>query len=383
VPLDGLAQRACLGVLLGVFVAVRTHALETATQSQARLTGTAVTATNYMAGYLWEQSAPGTLYGPYAGLAFKQKLYASFMADLSLHAFATSASDNGVAFFLDRAEASWHGPWLTLAGGRREVGAYLSPSEYFGSYLTMGERTVDMASATLPFRIFADVPDADASVTAPYNAFSLVYVPNLLSAAKTTLNGYEGIVLGQLRVKFGVGGSSSDLILNYSRGLQETFLYSSLSEAGGLDGSYAFSYKFARLWGEYAIQDVAYPKSTSVQCVGLSLRIAAVTLGLFDSLEAELQLPLGDDPDNPFTGGDPQNPALAVDPQRAWFIHLVHYGLALTNSVGDYTLARLREGTLSQPVGPGYGAAPRIQFLPFVSSDYAVVSGLVDVGYEF
>jgi len=390
-------MKRILFLCLGVFMARSVFGLEAPTELAARITGTAVTATNYTAGYIWEQSAAGTIYGPYAGLAFKQKLFQDFMADVSLHAFNTSSSDNGVYLFLDRAEASWHGPWLTLAGGRREVGAFLSPSDYFGSYLTMGERTVDMVSATLPFRLFADVPDAEASVTAPYNALSVVYIPNLLSAAKTTLNGKEGIVLGQLRVKFGVNASSSDLILNYSRGLQDYFLNSTLSDGGGVDASYAFAYKFAQVWGEYAVQDLNYPTGTSVVCAGLTLNITAMTLGLFDRLEGEYQIPLGHDPNNPFTGGYPQDVSQAESPQRAWFVHLTHktndrqptqparfyYGLALTNSVGDYTFARLREGSISQPVAPGYGVAPRISFLPFVSTNYSVIAGIVDMGYEF
>jgi hypothetical protein len=308
--------------LLGL--AAGAQAIETATQSDARLTDTAVTAMNYTAGYLWAQAAPSTIYGPYAAFTYKQKLYNNFMADISLHAFAPSSSDDAVGLYLDLAEASWHGSWLTLAGGRREVGAFLSPSDYFGSYLTMGERTVDMVSATLPFRLLADVPDADAQVTAPYNALSIIYIPDLLSAAKTTLNGQEGIILAQLRVKFGVASTSSDLILNASRGLEDYFQYSTLSLGGGLDGSYAFTYKFAQLFGEYAIQNLDYAGSTQVVCAGLRLNIKSVTYGLFDKLDWEYQVPLSDDVNNPFTGGYPQDPELGETPQNTWFVQLTH-----------------------------------------------------------
>ncbi|HTB22610.1 MAG TPA: hypothetical protein VK914_07890 [bacterium] len=375
------------------------HALEAATQSAARLTDTAVTAMDYTVGYLWQQQdeAPSALYGPYVGMDFKQKLYDDFLADISLDLFNTSSTDEGVDLYLERAEASWHGSWLTLSGGRRDVGDFLSPGEYFGSYLTMGERTADMVSATLPFRLFADVPDADASVTAPYNAVSVVYIPNLLSAAKTDLDGQEGVVLGQLRVRFGVAGSSSDLTLNVSRGLQDYFQYSSVSEGGGLDASYAFTYKFAQVWGEYAVQDMSFWDSTQVATAGVRLDIHKITFGLLDSLDGEYQQPLSDDPDNPFTGGYPQDPTQAQTPQGVWFVHLVHktnarqptqparffYGVALTNSMGDYTLARLREGSISEPVAPGYGAATRVGFLPFVAAAYSCIAVQADAGYEF
>lgn len=373
------------------------RALEVPVQTEARLTGTAVTATDYTAGYLWQQGALGTLYGPYAGFRFKQKLYDSFLADVSLHVFNTSSSDNGVYVYLDRAEASWQGPWLTLAGGRREVGAFFGPSEYFGAYSTMGQRTVDMVSATLPFRLFADVPDADATLQAPYNALSILYIPDLLSAAKTQLDGKEGLILGQVRVKFGVGSTSSDLILNYSQGLQDYFQYSTLSRGGSFDGSYAFSYKFARVWGEYAIQDFTFPQATSVATAGLRLDIHRVTLGLFSKLQGEYQIPLGTDPGDPFAGGNAQNPTLAINPQNVWFAELVHktndrqpteparffYGAALTNSIGDYTLARLVDGSISAPVAPGYGAATRVQFLPLSASSYSQIAGTCWMGYEF
>ena len=387
--------KACL--FAGLALVSSAHALELPTENAARLTGTAVVAQNYSVGYIWKQDADGTQYGPYAGLLFKQKLYDNFMADLGLHLYHTSSSDSDVTVYLDRAEASFHTSWLTLAGGRREIGPFLGPGSYFGSYLTMGERTVDMVSATLPFRLFADVPDADAQVTAPYNALSVIYIPDLFSTAKADLDGQGGIILAQLRVKFGVSGSSSDLILNYSRGLQDYFLNSSLSEGGGVDGSYSFAYRFAQVWADVAVQDLAAPSATSVAAFGLGLDISRVTFGLFQSLDGEYQLPLGGDPNNPFTGGYPQDPTQAELPQSAWFVQLVHrtnsrqptqparfyYGLALTNSVGDYTLSRLREGSISVPVAPGFGQAPRIEFLPFRSSDYSVVSGLAYAGYEF
>jgi hypothetical protein len=386
---------ACL--FLGIALGSSAHALELPTENAARLTGTAVVAQDYAVGYLWKQDADGTQYGPYAGLLLKQKLYENFMADLAVHLYHTSSSDSDVTVYLDRAEASYHSAWLTLAGGRREIGAFLSPGSYFGSYLTMGERTVDMVSATLPFRLFADVPDADAQVTAPYNALSLIYIPNLFSTAKADLDGQDGIILAQLRVKFGVSGSSSDLILNYSRGLQDYFLNSSLSTGGGVDGSYSFAYGFAQVWADVAVQDLEAPSATSVAAFGLGLDIGRVTFGLFQSLDGEYQLPLGSDPNNPFTGGYPQDPTQAELPQSAWFVQLVHrtnarqptqparlyYGLALTNSVGDYTLSRLREGSISVPVSPGFGQAPRVEFLPFRSSDYPNVSGLAYAGYEF
>jgi hypothetical protein len=384
-----------LALAAALVMSVRAQALETGIPAPAGITGTAVIAQNYLVGYIWKNDMSGTEYGPYAGLDFRQKLYESFMADLSLHVFTTSSSDNSVQLYLDRAEASYHNAWLTLAGGRRQVGDFTGPGQYLGSYLTMGERELDMVSVTLPFRLFADVPDADAQVSAPYNALSFAYIPDIFSTAKAPLDGSGGIVFAQLRVKFGVSGSSSDLTVNYSRGLEDYFQFSSLSEGGGLDASYAFSYKFAKLFVEFAVQDLAQ-SGTSVAMCGGSLNLSKVTFGLFESLEGEVQIPLNPSVDNPFTGGDPQDDALGQLPQYVWFVQLTKktrhqptepmhffYGAALTNSVGDYTLARLQEGTISVPVSPGFGAAPRVENLPLLSGSYTELSGLVYAGYEF
>jgi hypothetical protein len=51
--------------------------------------------------------------------------------------------------------------------------------------------------------------------------------------------------------------------------------------------------------------------------------------------------------------------------------------------VGDYTLARLQEGSISVPVAPGFGAAPRVEDLPLQSGTYTELSGVVYAGYEF
>jgi hypothetical protein len=391
----GADARGSLALASALLLACPALALESEISAPARLTGTAVIAQNYSVGYIWKNDMSGTEYGPYAALDFRQKLYESFMADLSLRLFTTSSSDNTVQLYLDRAEASFHTSWLTLAGGRRQVGDFSGPGQFLGAYLTMGERELDMVSATLPFRLFAEVPDAEAQVSSPYNALSLAYIPDIFSMAKAPLDGSGGIALAQLRVKFGDSVSSSDLTLNYSRGLADYFLFSTLSQGGGLDASYAFNYKFAKIFVEYAVQNLAQ-SGTSVALVGASLNLSKVSFGILETLEGEYQIPLNPSVDDPFSGGDPQDDTLGQLPQRVWFVQVYRkarrqptepmhffYGAALTNSVGDYTLARLQEGTIASPVAPGYGAAPRVEDLPLQSGSYAEVSGVVYAGYEF
>jgi hypothetical protein len=63
-------------------------------------------------------------------------------------------------------------------------------------------------------------------------------------------------------------------------------------------------------------------------------------------------------------------------------LHLF-YGGALTNSVGDYTLARLAEGSISQSVGAGFGEGPKVEGLSLRSANYQAPSGILYAGYEF
>jgi len=385
-----------MGLSVGLMLGRPLPAFESATEP-SKLTGTAVTAQDYLVGYEWRQDADGTVYGSYAELDFRQKLYEDFTADLDARIFKPASSDDAASLFLETADVAYVGAWFTLDGGRRDLGDFLSPGSFFGAYATMGERQLDSASVTLPFRFFADIPDADAQVSAPYNALSLLYVPNLFEADQTEFDGRQGIVLGQLRVKFRVGESSSDIFVNYAYGLDDYFINSSIDEAGTVDASYAFHDGPWGLFANYAMQNLAQGTGTSVVAAGLSTDVRKWCFGLLDTVEIEGQLPLGADPDNPFTGGDPQNPGLAEPPQPCWFVEVrnklgektpndplrLFYGGAITNSVGDYTLARLAQGSVSEPIGTGFGEGFKVEGLSLRSANYEAPSGIIYAGYEF
>lgn len=289
------------------------------------------------------------------------------------------------------------GPWFTLVGGRRDLGDFLSPGTFFGAYATMGERQLDSASVTLPFRFFADIPDADARVSAPYNAISFLYVPNLFEADQTQFDGRQGLLLGQLRVKFRIKKSFSDIFLNYAIGLDDYFVNSSVDEAGTVEASYAFQEGIVGCFATYAMQDIIQGAGTSVAAAGASVDIRKWSFGLLDTLEVEGQLPLAEDPANPFTGGNPQNLDLAELPEPCWFAEVrntvgdsasraamqLFYGGAITNSVGDYTFARLTAGSISSPLGAGFGEGYKVEGLSLRSSNYTAPSGIIYAGYGF
>ena len=390
-------KKMALALAVLLVTAARGWALESPTEA-TKLTGTAVIGQNYLVGYEWKQDQAGTLYGPYANLDFKQKLYEDWTAELQGRLFKGASSDDQAQLGLEIAQVSYVGPWFTVAGGRRDLTNFLSPGSYFGAYPTMGERQLDSAIVTFPFRLSAEIPDADAMVNAPFNALSVLYVPNLFEADQSQYTGNQGLVLFQLRVKFRIGESSSDLMLNYSRGISDYFQYSSVNGSGGFDASYAFKYGILGWWLDFAVQSMDYPSATSVLAAGTTINTKRYVWGIVDTVTFEAQIPVGAaDPSDPFTGGDPQNTTLATSPQWSWFVQVRNkfgaqrptdplrffYGGALTTSPGDYTLARLVDGTISQPVGTGFGVGPRIEGLPLRTSDYSNYAGIIYAGYEF
>jgi len=388
---------ALLAAFLNLFLG-KALAIETAAGAAA-LTGTAVVSQNYLVGYEWLQGATGSYYGPYADLIFKQKLYQDFTAELNARVSKGASSDDSAFLGLETASVSYVGPWVTFSGGRRDVGTFLSPGTFFGSYSTMGERQLDSAMVTLPFRFFAEIPDADAQVTAPYNALSVFYTPNLFEADQTTYAGDQGMVIGQLRVKFDFDKISFDVIANYGQGTGDYFQYGTVNPSGTAEGSIALKYGIYSIWADYAVQSMAFFQSTQVAAGGVGFNVKKWTFGLLDTLTGEVQMPLGiGDPNNPFTGGDPQAEGSdGVTPELAWFGQVrkefgakspnepmrFFYGVAATNSVGDYTLARISQGALSVPVGQGFGLGPKVEGLALRSSSYNTAAGIVYAGYEF
>ncbi|MGH7441614.1 MAG: hypothetical protein ACREKE_02955, partial [bacterium] len=320
-----------------------------------------------------------------------------YTAGFDARVFKAASSDDAAELFLESADLAYVGSWLSLAGGRRDLGAFLGPGIFFGAYSTMGERWLDCAEATVPFRFFAGIPDANAQLSAPYNAFSALYVPNLFSADQSDSSGRQGLMLAQLRVKFRLGESSMDFCVNYTFGLDDYFVNAPVDEAGSLDANGAFHLGPLCLWGECAMENMTQAPGTSVAAFGGSLEVSKWCYGLLDTLVAEGQIPLDDDPDNPFTGGDPQAPALAQVPQVCWFVEVrntlgtptsnqrlrLFYGGAITNSVGDYTLARLANVNLSQPLGAGFGGGYKVEDMSLRATSYQAPCGIVYAGYKF
>ena len=372
-------------------------ALETANLAE-RLTATAVVVQNYDTGYYFESGSLGTDYGPFVNLTFKQKLFDRFYAQAALRLQKSSSNENTAnPVQVQEAQFTYLGSFFNYTVGRRDIRPFLAPLSYYGPFLSLGEAYLDAVSFTIPFRVYGDIPDSEAFFQAPYNALSVLYIPNLFSLAKSQFDGSQGLIIGQLHIKFSAFDTLSDLILNYGRGTGTWFNNSSLSDQGGFDASYRFNFpKEVSTYVDYS--SLSLGAASSVVVFGQQIdKLQGWTFGTTEYLTFEYQMPLSTDPADPFTGGNPQNPALAQVPLASWFVsisnHLgnrtpteparFHYGAALTNNPGDYSFVRLAEGSLSQPVAPGFGAGPRAWSLPFVARDYETIAVVGFVGYEF
>src|SRR5665213_892632 len=170
-------KQVFLAILSALGMRAHLCALESVTHASP-LTGMAVTRQDYLVGYEWRQDADGTEYGPYIVFDFRQKLFRDFTADVSTRIFKTASSDDGASLYLETAAVAYVGSWCTVAGGRRNLGDFLSPGSFFGAYTTKGERQLASVGLSLPFRLSADLPDSESQVSSPYNAVTFLYVPN-------------------------------------------------------------------------------------------------------------------------------------------------------------------------------------------------------------
>ncbi len=281
--------------------------------------------------------------------------------------------------------------WLQVSAGRMDLTGLVSPASFFGSYPTMGLHRLDGMSVVLPIRLSFGGEDYKG-VNAPPTAISAFYFPSLFSASYANLNGDQAFLLGQARLRvmtddiqttfrFNIGGSGTDYF-NYSTVSGNTTLSASVDSKMGNQFT---------LYGEYGIQNLSIA-GTSALALGVKAEQLG-TMGPFslESFVLEVQEPLIQDPNNAFTGGNTYIPQLAQLPATTWYVgiktrikKLLIEG-AFTNSMGDYTFARLSPLAVNVPVFVPYGPGNESGGLriPLLSNSYNNVAFLVHAGVEF
>ena len=330
--------------------------------------------------------------------------YADIIARRRLDQFNTSAefdvrfsknystSDNADTLQLFTARISYSAPFLTLSIGRLDVGGALSPTEFFGNYMTMGLLRADGVQLTLPLSFKLGVQDLGYA-SSDSSALSLFYFPSLLSAEYASYNLTQAYVLAQLRIKTEIAKLPLIFRLSAGQSGSDYFQYSILSSDLAWGGSAQLTVeKDFDIYGEFGCQDANYFNDTAVVTAGLRIN-RIKTLGPFslDELGIEGQFPLESGYNNSFTGANTFNSSTSSLPSNTFYAHAkgrisaVILNFYITNSVGDYTFGRLNSSnnTLSglNPIGLT-NQVPGLQ-VPLLSASYSNIALLFDMGVNF
>lgn len=282
-------------------------------------------------------------------------------------------------------------PEVTFGLGRLAVGPMLGPTAFFGPYPTMGQRRLDGAYAFVPVNFLfgpgTGKPDATPA------ALTLFYFPTLFSPGFADLSRNQSVVLGQARLRFFGSRADTLLFLNFGGAHAEVFSFSTVN--GNNHFSAAVEVVFEDDFSFYAdggMQSVSFPESTSVLALGAKARRIRTWGSLsFDEAVVEVQVPLGQDRENPFTGGNAFFPLLAEVPGTAWYAKAAFRFQSLlveihaTTSRGDYTFGRLDPRAVSVPLSAPPGPPNEIDGLqvPLAARGYDRPAFLGRVGVEF
>jgi hypothetical protein len=306
-----------------------------------------------------------------------------------------STSETDSTLDLRLARISYMESWLQVTGGRFDLFHIISPDLFFGAYPLMGIHRVDGVLATIPFSFLFNLGPAkegEPTSSSPL-ALSFCYTPSLFSAEQVQYDGTQAYSLAQIRFRVDQKDFQSNIRLNAATSSSNFFTYSSLN--GDLSYSVAADLGYQEnylLTAEYGVQNAQRSAETSALALGFQANHLG-TWGAFsiDQIGFEAQFPLGSSLNNPFTGGNGFNPTLAGPPQNSWYadiktrfkILLIEFHM--TNSQGDFTLARPAPGSIAVPFTGTFGPGNETNGsgIPLRAFSYNSLAYLIQVGVEF
>ena len=303
-----------------------------------------------------------------------------------------SSDDNGVSLDFREANVSLSETWMEARIGRMDLSDLVSTTHFFGRYPLMGERRLDGFKFYLPFKFFFGVEDYK-NVSSPPTSLSFFYFPTLLSGPNANLDGSQSFFMGQARMKLNFGDLRTILLFNMGASTSTYFHYASLSgnPAYSICGEVNYAKDYT-LYFEYGVQDSTHSGDTNAFAFGAKAEHLFTWEFLsLDQVILEAQVPLANNPDNPFTGGNGINPSLASIPQLAWYgkarvrIRSIFIDFNITNSMNDFTLARLNASNINTPLPMPVGKGNETDGLetPLSSASYTNRVFSVDVGASF
>jgi hypothetical protein len=303
-----------------------------------------------------------------------------------------SSSDDVGNLELREANISLSEPWIEIRLGRMDLSDIVSTTHFFGRYPLMGERRLDGIKVYIPFKFFFGVEDYKG-VSSPPTSLSFFYFPSLFSVQDAVIDGSQGFFMGQARMKLNFGDLRTILLFNLGASSSDFYNYGSTSGdlTYSLCGEANFSKNYS-LYFEYGVQNSTDSGDTSAFVFGTKLsHLFTLDFLSLDQVIFEVQAPIGDNPNNPFTGGNGINPSLAGSPQMALYgrarirVRSVFINFNITNSMNDFTFARLNGSNINTPLPSPIGKGNETDGLeiPLSSTAYNNWVFSTDVGVSF
>ncbi len=283
-------------------------------------------------------------------------------------------------------------PFLTFTAGRFDFGQDLSPTNFFGNFLTMGLRRLDGLGLTIPIRFKVGLQTL-SEVETPPAALSVFFIPSLLSSTTSTYDSTQSLLIEQLRISSKIENIPFSLYLNLAESSSLYFVDSTMNDNSSFSAALSFSPdRIIDVYGELGIQNTSLMNETTGLAVGVKAK-EIYTFGplSFDVANIEAGIPLSSSLDNPFTGGNDFLPYLATTPQLTIFGNIrarlddVYVNFAMTNSLGDYTFGRINSNNSAIPPGTVLGETFETPLLglPLLARSYSQYCYIVDLGVEF
>jgi len=306
-----------------------------------------------------------------------------------------STSDAASEVDLRLAKVSYMDPAFQISAGRFDLFQILTSNSFFGAYPIMGIHRVDGVIATIPisfFLGFGDSKNAQSQGSSPL-ALSFFYTPSLFSAQQVQEDTTQGFGLGQLRCRVNTSDFDMTLKANVSATNTDFFDYSAFNGGPAASLSADFDlHQGVNLTAEYGVQNTSHFSDTSALALGLN----AGQLGTWgalsiDQIALETQIPMGNSPSNPFTGGNGFVPSLAQSPETSWYakvrvrLKVLFIEIHATNSQDDFTLNRLVPSAVGTPFINGFGPGNETNGpgTGLRSSSYSQIAFLLRTGVEF
>lgn len=236
--------------------------------------------------------------------------------------------------------------------GRLDIAPIIQPGEYFGSYLTLGQRRFDGIFFLMPIQLFGSAGVDAQGFEFPPVTIMAGYFPNFFSFYPDNKEYDNGYMFSELKLPINILNYPLIVAINYAITTDYAYIKDSpLSGDPALSASYEYTYsKNYSVYGEFAIGNINAIEHTTALMTGASAKnLNAFTWGIIDEIAVEYQIPLISSTDNPFTGGNLFFPDQGEQQQGAWYARVkstydnLEFTFAITNSVGDFTFARVSD----------------------------------------